>query len=180
MSKRLFDIFFSLIALVFLGWMILLGYIVTSVDTRSNGLFVQERVGQYGKVFKIFKLKTFHPLTQKISPIGNFLRKYKLDELPQLLNVLIGNMSLVGPRPDVPGYYDLLQGEDRKILELKPGITSLASIKYANEEQLLAAQIEPLKYNDEVLFPDKIKMNLDYYYHRSVWLDLKIIFKTFV
>lgn len=180
MSKRLFDIFFSLIALVFLGWMMLLGYIITSVDTRSNGLFVQERVGQYGKVFKIFKLKTFHPLTQKISPIGNFLRKYKLDELPQLLNVLIGNMSLVGPRPDVPGYYDLLQGEDRKILELKPGITSLASIKYANEEQLLAAQIEPLKYNDEVLFPDKIKMNLDYYYHRSVWLDLKIIFKTFV
>lgn len=160
--------------------MMLLGYIITSVDTRSNGLFVQERVGQYGKVFKIFKLKTFHPLTQKISPIGNFLRKYKLDELPQLLNVLIGNMSLVGPRPDVPGYYDLLQGEDRKILELKPGITSLASIKYANEEQLLAAQIEPLKYNDEVLFPDKIKMNLDYYYHRSVWLDLKIIFKTFV
>lgn len=157
-----------------------LGYIIASVDTRSSGLFVQERVGQHGKVFKIFKLKTFHPLTEKISPIGSFLRKYKIDELPQLLNVLIGDMSLVGPRPDIPGYYDQLQGEDRKILELKPGITSLASIKYANEEQFLAAQPEPLKYNDEVIFPDKIKMNLDYYHQKSLWLDFKIICKTFI
>lgn len=180
MSKRLFDIFFSLLALILLSWVIVLGYIIASIDTRSSGLFVQERVGQYGKIFKIFKLKTFHPLTQNVSSLGNFLRRYKIDELPQLLNVLIGDMSLVGPRPDIPGYYDLLEGEDRKVLELKPGITSLASIKYANEEQLLAAHPEPLKYNDQVLFPDKVQMNLDYYHHRSLWLDLKIIFKTFV
>ncbi len=157
-----------------------IGYVIASIDTCSNGLFVQERVGQNAKLFKIFKLKTFHPLTQNISPVGNFLRRYKIDEFPQLLNVLIGEMSLVGPRPDIPGYYDMLEGEERKILKLKPGITSLASIKYANEEQLLANQEDPLKYNDEVLFPDKVKMNLDYYHNRSLCLDLRLIIKTFV
>lgn len=180
MSKRLFDISFSVLALIFLGWIIILGYLMATIDTRSSGLFVQERIGQYGKTFKIFKLKTFHPLTQKVSPLGKFLRNYKIDELPQLFNVLIGDMSLVGPRPDIPGYYDLLKGEDRKILELKPGITSLASIKYANEEQLLSTKPNPLKYNNEVLFPDKVRMNLDYYYNRSFWIDLKIIIKTII
>lgn len=87
-------------------------------------------------------------------------------------------MSVVGPRPDIPGYYDLLEGENRKILELKPGLTSEASIKYANEEELLSKQENPLKYNDEVIFPDKVKINLDYYYNRSFWLDIKIIIQT--
>ena len=106
------------------------------------------------------------------------MRHSKLDELPQLWNIIIGNMSFVGPRPDIAGYYDLLQGENRKILELKPGLTSLASIKYAHEEYILAQQENPLGYNDTVIFPDKVKMNLEYYYSNSIYGDLKIIWKT--
>ena len=107
-----------------------------------------------------------------------FLRRYKLDELPELWNVLKGEMSLVGPRPDVPGYADNLKGKDRRILELRPGITGTASLKYANEEEILAAQDDPQKYNDEVIFPDKVKVNLQYYKNQSLWLDIKIIFAT--
>jgi lipopolysaccharide/colanic/teichoic acid biosynthesis glycosyltransferase len=151
---------------------------MASIDTQSNGLFIQERIGQWGRVFKIYKLKTMHPATAKISSLGWFLRKSKIDELPQLWNVLKGDMSFVGPRPDVAGYYDLLQGEARKILELKPGITSEASIKYANEETLLEQQENPLEYNDIVIFPDKVRLNLDYYYNRSFFGDMVIIVKT--
>ena len=111
---------------------------------------------------------------------GRFLRKSKLDELPQLFNILKGDMSFVGPRPDLPGYYDLLEGENRKILELKPGLTSEASIKYRNEETILQNVSNPKQYNDEVLFPDKIKMNLDYYYKQNLLIDLKIILKTVI
>jgi lipopolysaccharide/colanic/teichoic acid biosynthesis glycosyltransferase len=114
-----------------------------------------------------------------VSKIGALLRNSKMDELPQLWNILIGDMSFVGPRPDIAGYYDVLQGENRKILELKPGLTSLASIKYAKEEELLEKQENPLNYNDTVLFPDKVKMNLEYYYSNSIFGDLKIIWKTF-
>ncbi len=110
-----------------------------------------------------------------ISKYGNFLRNSKFDELPQLLNILWGQMSFVGPRPDVPGYYDRLQGEERKILELKPGLLSRAALKYYNEEDILNAQQVPLKYNDEVIFPDKVRMNLDYYYNRSLREDLRIL-----
>lgn len=178
MFKRVFDITFSVIALLLVGWIIAVSYIIALIDTRSNGIFLQERIGQYGKPFVIFKLKTIHPKTKKISSVGKFFRKYKIDELLQFFNVLHGDMSIVGPRPDIPGYYDTLEGENRKILELKPGLTSEASIKYANEEELLSKQENPLKYNDEVIFPDKVKINLDYYYNRSFWLDIKIIFKT--
>jgi len=101
-----------------------------------------------------------------------------LDELPELWNVLIGDMSFVGPRPDVPGYADKLKGENRKVLELRPGITCEASLKYANEETLLAKQKDPVKYNDEVIFPDKVKMNLTYYYNHNILKDIKIILKT--
>ena len=111
----------------------------------------------------------------KVTSIGKILRKTKIDELPQLINILKGDMSFVGPRPDVPGYYDVLKGEQRKVLVLKPGLTSLAAIKYRNEEQLLAQQVEPLLYNDTVIFPDKVNMNLDYLKKRSVGYDLKII-----
>lgn len=126
----------------------------------------------------IIKLKTIRPNSSEVTFFGEFFRKYKIDELPQFFNVLIGNMSVVGPRPDIEGYYDTLKGEDRKILNLKPGITSLASIKYNNEDRLLANQQNPLQYNDEVLFPDKVKMNLEYYYQQSLFLDIKIILKT--
>jgi len=147
-------------------------------DTNSNGIFLQRRVGQFGKIFTIYKLKTLHQKTAKVSKIGWLFRKYKLDELPQFINVLKGEMSIVGPRPDIEGYYDTLEGENRKILELKPGITSLASLKYYNEEEILKQQDQPLFYNDTVIFPDKVKMNLDYYYNRSFFEDLKVIWKT--
>ena len=178
MGKRIFDIVFSVVVLVVLSWLLAIGYVVASIDTGSSGLFLQKRIGQFGKPFTIFKFKTIHPHTAKVSAIGFFLRKYKIDELPQLLNVLIGNMSFVGPRPDVAGYYDLLKGENRKILQLKPGITSESAIKYYNEEMLLAHHENPIDYNDKIIFPDKIRMNLDYYYHRSFWKDIKILWAT--
>ena len=114
----------------------------------------------------------------RITPLGIKLRKYKLDELPELWNVLIGDMSFVGPRPDVPGYADKLEGDDRRMLLLKPGITGPASLKYRNEEELLAEQENPLKYNDEILFPDKVKINIEYLDNWSFWNDIKIIIYT--
>ena len=178
MIKRLFDVFFSSLGLLVLGWIVLLFWVLATFDTQSNGFFVQERIGQFGRVFRIYKLKTMQPVTANISKLGAFLRRSKIDELPQLWNVLIGDMSLVGPRPDVAGYYDVLQGEARKILELKPGISSAASLKYRNEEALFKQQTQPLDYNDTVIFPDKVQLNLDYYYHRSFWGDLVILWKT--
>lgn len=179
-SKRIFDIVFAIIALFFFGWVILLCVFVATIDTQSFGIFTQDRIGQHGKKFTIFKIKSVNDRLKTISRFGKFLRKSKLDELPQLFNILNGEMSFVGPRPDLPGYYDLLEGKNRKILELKPGLTSEASIKYRNEEELLQNVPNPKQYNDEVLFPDKIKMNLDYYYNHNLLLDLRIILKTVV
>lgn len=178
MFKRFFDILFSSLSLILLVWIVIILVIIASFDTKSFGLFVQDRVGQFGKSFRIYKIKTLRDQTKEISSFGKFLRKSKLDELPQLFNILKGDMSFVGPRPDIAGYYDMLQGENRKVLELKPGLTSAASIKYCNEESLLKSKENPLEYNDTVIFPDKIKMNLEYYYNRSIWVDIRIIFKT--
>ncbi|MBI9059637.1 MAG: sugar transferase [Labilibaculum sp.] len=150
--------------------------------------FKQKRVGRKGKLFTMVKFRSMsvgHSGSSvsvageaRITPLGAFLRKYKLDELPGLWNVLVGDMSLVGPRPDVPGYADKLKGEDRKVLELRPGITGPASLKYSNEEEILASVEDPIKYNDEIIFPDKVKINLDYYYNHSLIGDLKIIWNT--
>ena len=178
MNKRIFDIFFSLFGIIFLGFFILLFWLLASIDTKSNGLFVQKRIGQFGKLFKIYKLKSIQNNSDYISKFGKFIRKSKIDELPQFFNILIGEMSFVGPRPDLAGYYDKLEGENRIILNLKPGLTSLASIKYANEDEILFKQENPLKFNDEVIFPDKVKINLEYSKKQSFMLDLKIIFKT--
>ena len=114
----------------------------------------------------------------RITKAGSFLRKYKLDELPQLMNVLIGDMSFVGPRPDVAGYADKLIGDDRDILKLRPGITGPASLYYSNEEYILSKQKDPVAYNDSVIYPHKVKINIDYYHNNSIWLDIKIIFAT--
>ncbi|MDI1318529.1 sugar transferase [Flavobacterium sp.] len=176
--KRCFDFVFSIVALVLFLPFILISWLILMFDTKSNGLFFQQRVGQFGKLFTIYKLKTMHPKTDNVSKTGFFFRKYKLDELPQFLNVLKGEMSIVGPRPDIEGYYDKLEGNERKVLELKPGITSEASLKYYNEEAILEQQENPLDYNDHVIFPDKVKMNLDYYYNQNLLLDIKIIIKT--
>ncbi|RZL45188.1 MAG: sugar transferase [Pedobacter sp.] len=180
MVKRLFDFVFAFIGILILLVPLIVLYILATLDARSNGIFVQKRVGQFGKGFKILKFKTINTTTREVSFFGAFLRKSKLDELPQLFNVLSGDMSFVGPRPDITGYYDNLQGEERNILMLKPGITSPASIKYRNEEQLLAQKESPLEHNDNIIFPDKVKMNLEYYYNRSFFGDLKIIIKTFI
>ncbi|WP_026726346.1 sugar transferase [Flavobacterium sasangense] len=176
--KRLFDLFFSLLLIIILSPILILGYVVVSIDTLSNGLFTQKRIGQYGVPFTIYKLKTIRPKTTTISPVGKLLRKSKIDELPQLFNVLFGTMSFVGPRPDIPGYYDKLEGDYRKILALKPGITCEASIKYADEELILEKQENPLQYNDTVIFPDKVQMNLTYYHTRTFLGDLNILLKT--
>ena len=179
MTKRLFDLFFSILGLVFSTSLLALFYVLATLDTRQNGIFLQQRIGQFGQPVTIYKLRTFGRSTvQPVSKFGVFLRNSKIDELPQLFNVFLGDMSFVGPRPDIAGYYDTLEGEDRKILELKPGLTSLASIKYANEDELLAQQENPLLYNDTVLFPDKVKMNLAYYYNHSIVGDVKLILKT--
>ena len=151
-------------------------------------IFKQQRVGKEGKLFTMYKFRSMtvgHGGSSvsvagesRITPLGAKLRKYKLDELPELWNVLIGDMSFVGPRPDVPGYADKLEGEDRLILKLRPGITGPASLKYKNEEEILAQVEDPQKYNDEVIYPDKVKINLEYYYHHSLMGDIKLIIQT--
>lgn len=178
MIKRIFDFFLAVLGVFLLSWVLLAAYAVASFDTQSNGLFIQKRIGQFGKPFSIFKLKTIDPKTRTISAIGGFLRQSKIDELPQLLNILRGDMSFVGPRPDIAGYYDLLQGEARQLLAMKPGLTCTASLKYANEEKILAQQENSVQYNDVVIFPDKVKMNLDYYNRNNIFTDIQIIVKT--
>ena len=163
-----------LIGLVFL--LLVLG--ITAIDTQSNGFFTQVRIVQHGKPFLIYKLRTLHSKTNKTSFWGRMLRKTKLDELPQLLNLLKGEMTLVGPRPDVAGYADKLEGADRIILNLKPGITGLASLKYRNEEQILSQQPNPQHYNDEVIWPDKVRINKWYAQNRTISMDLQILFYT--
>lgn len=151
-------------------------------------IFKQKRVGQDGKLFTMYKFRSMtvsHSGSSvsvagesRITPLGAKLRKYKLDELPELWNVLKGDMSFVGPRPDVPGYADKLEGHDRNILKLKPGITGPASLKYRDEEELLAKIENPQKYNDEVIYPDKIKINLYYLEHYSFLKDIQMIICT--
>lgn len=177
--KRIFDFVFSLLSLALLFPLIMVLWLTASCNTKMSGFFQQVRIGQYGKPFTIYKLRTLNE-NGEINIVSFWFRKSKLDELPQLINVLKGDMSFVGPRPDVPGYYDKLEGEERNILNLKPGITSEASIKYRNEETILKQKSNPLKFNDEVIFPDKVKMNLDYYYNRTFFGDIKIILKTFI
>ena len=189
MIKRFFDFFVSLIGLIFLSLVLVLIAILIKLGSKGPVLFSQKRVGKDGKVFILVKFRTMmvnqnsnNTATvkgdERITKIGVFLRRYKLDELPELWNVLKGEMSLVGPRPDVSGYADNLKGEDRKILKLRPGITGTASLKYANEEVILSEQDDPQKYNDEVIFPDKVRVNLEYYENQTLWLDIKIIFAT--
>ena len=189
MIKRIFDFSSSLLGLVILFPLLILISFAIKIGSSGPILFSQKRVGKDGKQFILIKFRSMminqesnNTATAKgddrITTIGVFLRKYKLDELPELWNVLKGEMSLVGPRPDVPGYADNLKGEDRKVLKLRPGITGMASLKYVNEEEILSAQDDPQKYNDEVIFPDKVKVNLEYYENQTLWLDIKIIFAT--
>ena len=189
MKKRIFDIIISVFAIIILSPLFLLISIVIKLTSKGPIFFIQERIGLKGSIFKIIKFRTMindhNSLNvdsikndSRITVVGKILRKYKLDEIPELINVLFGSMSLVGPRPDVPGYVDLLKGENRKILTLKPGITGPASLKYFNEEEILSSKKNPKDYNDKIIFPDKVKINLDYYYKNNIWIDIKIIFAT--
>jgi len=187
--KRLFDLFFSFLGLILLLPLSFILLIISSLDTKSFGIIAQTRIGRHGKPFKLLKFKTMRDTTQpqnfittindpRITKIGRKLRNSKLDELPQLWNVLYGQMSFVGPRPDVPGYADKLQGEDSIILEVKPGITGPASLDFKNEEELLAKQQNPSAYNDEVIWPEKVNINKAYIKNYSFKKDIKIILKT--
>ena len=188
-AKRLFDIAFSVVGIVVTLPVILVAWIVASLETRSNGLFVQKRIGQYGKPFYVWKIKTMKPVSGmdstvttsqdcRITKSGAFFRKTKIDELPQLFNVLFGQMSFVGPRPDVPGFADLLEGEDRIILSLRPGITGPATLKYKHEEILLSKVQDPERYNREVIWPDKVKINKAYIRNWSLSKDVGYLIKT--
>jgi len=189
MIKRLFDIILSFFGIIILIPVFIIVAILIKIDSTGPVFFLQQRVGLNGKLFKIIKfrsMKTNHnnSLTvtiendKRITRVGKKIRKYKIDEIPELINVFIGDMSFVGPRPDVPGYADLLSGENRNILKLRPGITSMASIKYANEEMILLNKDNPIAFNNNIIFPDKVKMNLNYYYNNNIWIDIKIIFAT--
>lgn len=187
--KYFFDRVISLVSLLcLLPLLLIIAILIAFKMPGGSVIFKQKRVGQNGRLFTMYKFRSMKMYSDetsisvagesRITPLGAKLRKYKLDELPELWNVFIGDMSFVGPRPDVPGYADFLEGEDRLILKLRPGITGLASLKYANEEEILALVSDPIKYNDEVIFPDKVRINLDYYYNYSFYGDIKIIFKT--
>ncbi|MFB4202409.1 sugar transferase [Arhodomonas sp. KWT2] len=175
--------------LLFTGWLIVLAWLAATVDTRANGFFTQDRVGRHGRVFRVVKIRTMRPSRTvdttvttrddpRITSLGRSLRRTKIDELPQLWNVLLGHMSFVGPRPDVPGYADVLKGADRVILSVRPGITGPATLKYRDEEMLLAAQEDPEAYNREVIYPDKVRLNREYVENWSFRSDLRYIWWT--
>jgi lipopolysaccharide/colanic/teichoic acid biosynthesis glycosyltransferase len=190
-QKRAFDILFSMLGIVLTLPIMLLAWITATLETGSNGLFAQKRIGKYGKPFYVFKIKTMKEVEGvsttvttendiRITTSGVFFRKTKIDELPQLFNVLLGEMSFVGPRPDVPGFADRLEGEDREILQVAPGITGPASLKYKDEEVLLAQQEDPEWYNREVIWPDKVQVNRKYLQEWSLKKDITYIMKTIV
>ena len=179
--KSLFDRGASLFGLIFLFPVLIIISILIRIKMPGGPvIFKQKRVGQFGRLFTMYKFRSMTVAhsgssisvkgESRITPLGAVLRKYKLDELPELWNVLIGDMSFVGPRPDVPGYADKLEGENRRMLLLKPGITGPASLKYRNEEEILAEQENPQKYNDAVLFPDKVQINIEYLDYLLVYL----------
>lgn len=187
--KRMFDVSAAALGLLLLLPVIALCWTIAAWETRSNGFFVQKRIGRHGRVIRVCKIKTMRAGEPGRSPLasnnraaitrsGRVFRKYKLDELPQLFNVLAGSMSIVGPRPDVPGYADRLTGSDRAILLLRPGITGPASIKYRDEEVLLAAADDPVSLNDLVIWPDKVRINKEYLSNYSLRRDVETILKT--
>lgn len=179
----------ALLLLLLLWPVMLIAFVAASLDTRQNGFFVQQRVGRYGKLFPIVKLRTMRTIagmtttvTQahdpRITRLGQLWRRSKIDELPQLFNVLLGQMSFVGPRPDVPGFADELQGEDRIILSIRPGITGPATLAFRDEQELLARQANPERYNLEVIFPQKVALNRAYVENYSFWRDMEYIWLT--
>jgi lipopolysaccharide/colanic/teichoic acid biosynthesis glycosyltransferase len=190
-EKRAFDITLAAVGLLALSWLIAILWVVAAIETRGNGFFMQHRVGRFGQTFKILKIKTMFdhsraaarcPVaivnTNCITRSGRFMRRYKLDELPQLWNIVRGEMSFVGPRPDVPGFADCLEGEERAILALRPGVTGPASLRFRNEEEEFANVQDPVAYNRNVVWPEKIRLNLAYLKKNDMWTDLYIIWRS--
>lgn len=180
-----------IMALLFLPILIVPIFIlitIASLSTGSFGLFVQTRIGQHGRPFSLYKIRSLkgvnHENIQDIkfkeTRFGSWLRRSKLDELPQLFNVLVGTMSMVGPRPDIPGYADTLEGDDRIILQVKPGITGPATLKYRNEDALLLTQPNPNQYNDQVIWPDKVAINKAYIKNWSLATDIGYLWASVV
>ena len=187
--KYLFDKIGAFAGLVITLPILLIVFVLIKIKMPDGQvIFRQKRIGKNGKLLTMYKFRTmiiFHNGStvsvkgeNRITPLGAVLRKYKLDELPELWNVLIGDMSFVGPRPDVPGYADNLSDDDKIILSLRPGITGPASLKYRNEEEILTEQANPQEYNDKILFPDKVRINKKYIENWSFLTDLQIIFCT--
>ncbi len=187
-SKRIFDIFLGIIGLVIFLIPMLVFIVIASFSTKSFGIFSQNRVGKDAKLFKLYKIKSMrvndatHHITTandlRVTKFGRFLRRSKMDELPQLINVLLGDMSFVGPRPDVEGYADKLEGDDRIILSVKPGITGPATIKFSDEEDILGQQESPVEYNDTVLWPQKVEINKVYIKEWNLKKDIRYIYIT--
>lgn len=187
--KRGFDVLGSAIGLIVTWWLILLAYTIATIDTGQSGFFTQTRVGQRGVPFKLIKIRTMRDIPSiwttvtrdgdpRITRVGQFFRKTKIDELPQLFNVLMGHMSFVGPRPDVPGFADQLSGQDRIILTVRPGITGPATLRFRHEEALLAAQPDPESYNRTVIYPEKVRLNREYVENYSFIEDLEYVYRT--
>ena len=175
--KRIFDTLLSLLLLPMITFPVLILIISATVDTRLFGLFFQSRVGQQGKVFTIFKIRTFNE-KHEISKFSDKIRKYKLDELPQIVNILLGQMSFVGPRPDIPEVMDKVNGSDGIILSVKPGLTGPATLYYFNEEAILENQEDPIAYNSQVMQPKKNSINKNYIKNYHIFKDIKYICKT--
>ncbi len=189
MTKRGFDIIASFFGLLIAAPVILIAWLVSFIETQSNGFFIQSRIGRNSSAFNVIKIKTMRRIEGvnttitssndvRITKSGGFIRALKVDELPQLWNVLKGEMSFVGPRPDVSGYADKLEGEDKIVLSIRPGITGPASLKYKNEEDILSKQEDPQEYNDQVIWPDKVKINRKYIENYSFKKDIQYILRT--
>ncbi len=191
MCKRIFDIVASGLGLLVLSPVFLIMAIWIKCDSKGPLFYRQVRVGKDNKDFKLFKFRSMYVGADKkglitvgerdprVTRSGYFIRKYKLDELPQLINVFLGDMSLVGPRPEVRKYVDLYTPQQMKVLTVRPGITDMASIRYRNENELLEKADDPDRYYVEVIMQDKLRINLDYVSNRSFWYDIKLVFKTF-
>lgn len=191
MIKRGFDFIFALLGVVILLPLLLIIAIVIKLDSKGPVLFIQERVGQHNTEFNIYKFRTMYMKSQKkglltigdhdsrVTKIGYFLRKYKIDEFPQLINIIKGDMSFVGPRPELRYYVNFYKPEDLAIFELKPGITGLASLKYRNEVELLKKAEDPERFFIETIIPDKLRYNKIYLKKRNFFFDLKLMFMTF-
>ena len=189
--KRLFDIFASGLGLLILSPLFLILAIWIKLDSKGPVFYRQVRVGRGNKDFRIFKFRSMRVGADKqglitvgghdprITRSGYFIRKYKLDEFPQLINVFIGDMSLVGPRPEVRKYVDMYTPEQMHVLDVRPGVTSLASIRYRNENELLDKAEDPDQFYIDVVMQDKLAIDLEYVEHASFWYDIKLIFQTF-